>query len=654
MARFRSGALSPASSKAAVLVASGILLLAALVLHLIGATVGQDAALAAAAIVAGAPTAVSAGRSLRHRVFGIDLLVTIAVAGALVIGEYIEAAVVAALFVFGAYLEARTLARTRRSLRELLDLAPREAQLVHGDAVTTVPVDAVQVGDRVAVRAGSRVPVDGTIVRGSASVDESTVTGEPLAVGKQVGDKVWSGTVLENGYLEFEADRVGEDTAFAQIVDLIEQAQDSKAPTQRFLDRFARWYTPAIVVAAVIALIVTRDVRFALTFLVIACPGALVISTPVSLVAGLGNATRHGALIKGGDALERLARFDTLVLDKTGTLTQGRPQVTAVVGIDHDDDAVLRLAGTLEQASEHPLGRTIVQAARERGLALGATPAAVDVVAGRGIHGLVDDGQRVRDVAVGSQRMLDDADLALPPELAERVDEFERDGSTVSFVMIDGVAAGLVAIADPVRPEAAAAIAALRRAGVRRFAMLTGDNPRTAAAVAAQVGIDHDDDVVAARLLPADKVAHVQGLAGRGCRVAMVGDGVNDAPAIAAAHVGVAMGGGTDVSAEAADVILLGGRLDALPHARAVARATVRNMRENTIIALGTVVFLLVAVVAGLLHMGGGMLVHEVSVLLVIVNAMRLIRFRDRDAAAIGAATGSADRRSVSPAQPVR
>ncbi|QAY60350.1 cation-translocating P-type ATPase [Microbacterium protaetiae] len=654
MKRSHPATLNPAASQAVVLVGSGILLLTALVLHLAGAEAGRDAALVVAAIVAGTPTAVSAMRSLRHRAVGIDLLVTIAVAGALVIGEDVEAAVVSTLFVFGAYLEARTLARTRRSLRELLDLAPREAHLLRGSAVVTVPLDDVTVGDRIVVRTGSRVPVDGTIVRGSASVDESTVTGEPLAVVKQVGDRVWSGTVLENGYVEFDADRVGEDTAFAQIVELIEQAQDSQAPTQRFLDRFARWYTPAIVVAAAIALILTRDIRFALTFLVIACPGALVISTPVSLVAGLGNATRHGALIKGGDALERLARFDAVVLDKTGTLTQGSPEVTAVVGISRDDDGLLRLVATLEQASEHPLGRTLVRAAHERGLTLGAAPAAVEVVAGRGIHGLVGEGAAVRVVAVGAQRMLDDAGLVAPPALADRAAALEAGGSTVSFVTIDGAVAGLVAITDPVRPEAAVAIAALRRAGVRRFAMLTGDNPRTAAAVAAQVGIDRDDDIVAARLLPADKVAHVQSLAAQGQRVAMVGDGVNDAPAIAAAHVGVAMGGGTDVSAEAADVILLGGRLDALPHARAVARATVRNMRENTTIALGTVALLLAAVIGGFVHMGGGMLVHEISVLLVIVNAMRLIRFRDRDAAAVTRAAGAAGQRPVSPVQPVR
>lgn len=619
---------------------SGALLLVALAAHLADQawrTPVMNTALVIASVVAGLPIAVKAWQALRARAFSIDLLVTIAVVGALVIGEYTEAGVVSFLFIFGSWLEARTLEKTRRSLKELIDLAPQEAEVIRAGEPVTIDVDEVEVGDRVIVRTGGRVPVDGTVLHGTASVDESTITGEPLARGKAEGDQVWSGTVLENGYLELAADRVGEDTTFAQIIELVEEAQDSKARTQRFLDRFAAWYTPAIIIASVVALIVTRDLRFALTFLVIACPGALVISTPVSLVAGLGNAARHGALIKGGDALERLARVDTIVFDKTGTLTMGRPQVTDVIPNGPWTDAeLLRWVASLEQASEHPLGRTLVAAARERGLELTASPVGVEVVAGMGIRGLVSNGESDRSVAVGSERLLAASGLTAPDELAARATGLEQAGSTVSWVVIDGALAGLVAITDPVRPEARDAIAALRRKGVSRFVMLTGDNRHTAQAVADRVGIDGPDDLVAAQLLPQDKVAQVKALKDAGRRVAMIGDGINDAPAIATADVGLAMGGGTDVSLQTADVVLVGNRFDQLVQARTVSRATLWNMAQNTTIALGTVALLLAGVVGGLVHMAGGMLVHEISVLVVILNAMRLIRFRDRDAARLG------------------
>lgn len=626
-------------SKSRVALVSGMLLLAGLGLHLVGtpwAATGQRAVLAAAAVTAGIPTAVSALRALRYKSVGIDLLVTTAVAGALAIGEFTEAGVVAFLFVFGSWLEARTLTRTRDALRGLIDMAPRQATVLRGGTPVTVPADEVAVDELVVVRIGDLVPVDGEILHGAGTLDEATVTGEALPVHREVGGRVRSGTVLTGGYLEVRADRVGDDTTFARIIQLVEEAQDSKARTQRWLDRFAAWYTPAIVVLAILALVLTRDLRFALTFLVIACPGALVISTPVSLVAGLGNAARHGALVKGGDALERLARFTTLVVDKTGTLTQGRPEVTDVVAAPgFEPDKVLALAAGLEHASEHPLGRAIVAAARPGGLPE-VSPAGVEVVPGAGIGGLVRDGAATRLVRVGSERLFDGA-VDGWAGLADRAVALERAGATVAFVTVDGAPAGLIAVADRLRPEVPAVLGALRGRGVRRIVMLTGDNPHTARAVAEQAGIAGADDEVAARLLPDDKLDHVRRLAGSGGGVAMLGDGVNDTPAIAAADVGLAMGAGTDASLEAADVVLVGNRFDQLLQARAVARATLRNMAQNTAIALGTVAVLLVGVVGGHVHMAGGMLVHEVSVLAVILNATRLVRFRDRDAATLAA-----------------
>ncbi|NLW14470.1 MAG: cation-translocating P-type ATPase [Trueperella sp.] len=610
-------------SKFWISIITGVLIVLAFVAKTQDAPGLVSAFFVVAAILAGVPTVLAASRALQVRAFSIDLLVSIAVIGALIIGEYEEAAIVAFLFIFGAYLEARTLEKTRRSLRTLIDSAPKEAEVIRGDETMTIEVDDVVVGDRIILRTGSQVPVDGTVVFGRGSINEAAVTGEPLPVSKDLDSQVWSGTVIDGGYLEMTADRVGEDTTFNKIIELVEEAQDSKAPTQKFLDRFASVYTPGIIVAAIIAGIITRDVEFALTLLVIACPGALVISTPVSLVAGLGNASRHGALLKGGDALENLAKIDTLVMDKTGTITRGTPEVTSVVPLGHATvEGILRLAGVVEKASEHPLGRTIVAAAAEM-TNIDGTATDVEVIKGVGIEGVVDG----HHVVVGSERAVSD----MPADVAQRAVEQERGGNTVSFVVVDGQLHGMIAIADAVRPEVADAISALRRNGIKKFVMLTGDNEHTARAVADEVGVDE----VEAQLLPHDKVAAVRELVESGHKVAMIGDGVNDAPAIATANLGIAMGAGTDVSMETADVILVGNRFDQLVHAFGIAKMTTANMRQNTVIALGTVALLILGVLLRVVGMGSGMLVHQASVLLVILNAARLIGFTSKDAKAI-------------------
>src|SRR5690554_1558610 len=605
---------------------TGGLLVIALALHLADFGVWRDAALIVGSLIAGAPTAVKAYRAARAKAFSIDLLVTIAVVGALIISEYVEAAVVSFLFIFGAWLEARTLQKTRRSLRDLIDLAPQEAQLIRDGETVIIPAAEVREGDLVQVQSGGKIAVDGMITSGRALINEATITGESVPVSKSVKDRVYSGTIVENGFISVTADKVGDDTTFAQIIELVEEAQDAKTRAQRFLDRFAAIYTPTIIVLSVLVLAITRDVEFALTFLVIACPGALVISTPVSMVAGLGNGARHGVLMKGGDALERLSRIDTLVFDKTGTLTQGRPEVTDIQTVAGSDiataDELRARAGAPELASEHPLGKTIVDEAENRGLQLSDQPAEVEVVAGAGIRGNIAG----RQVAVGSKRMLRSLGIDVPDAVADGAVERERLGNTVVYAVVDGLLAGTISIADQLRPEAAEAIAMLRRRGVKQFVMLTGDNRHTADLVAAQLGIDR----VEAELLPQDKVRIVSELSAEGHRVGMIGDGINDAPAIATADVGIAMGAGTDVSIQTADVILMANRFDQLVHAHSLANATVRNVKQNTFIAVGTVVLLLAGVLMQQVFMSTGMLVHEVSVLVVILNAVRLVRYRDR------------------------
>lgn len=631
-----------AKLKARVAAVSGVLLILAIIFHLANWGLGVDIALIAGSVIAGTPIARSAFAGLRYKQFSIDLLVTIAVIGALIIGAYVESAVVSFLFIFGQFLEARTMAKTRESVREMLDQAPQTANRIVDGVESVIAVDDIEVGDRLVLRTGDMIAVDGTVAVGQALVDQATVTGEPIPISVSGGDSVFSGTTLDNGFIEIIADRTGDDSTFAQIIELVEEAQESKTKTQRFLDKFANIYTPAIVVGSVLAFAITRDIEFALTFLVIACPGALVISTPVSMVAGLGNAAKHGVLIKGGDAMEQLGKVKTIVFDKTGTLTQGRPQVVGfTVSPGFDENQVLGLAQILEQASEHPLGRTIVAYAQEQ-LEI-PTPftldSDLDVSKGFGISGALASPQGKRSqVAIGSKAMA--LNLAKSAEMvsaggpqsaagqgvAQQLDEmtaaFEEAGNTVSVVVIDEQVAAVFAIADQIRPDAIAALQALRAAGATKLIMLSGDSQTAANHVARQLGLDEAHG----GLLPQDKAEFINKIKVSG-PVAMIGDGVNDAPALASADLGIAMGGGTDISLQTASVILMASSFDKLVHAKLLAKATTRNMRQNTIIALGTVFFLLLGVIFGAVFMSTGMLVHEASVMIVILNAIRLVRF---------------------------
>lgn len=600
---------------------TGLLLLFALSLHLLGLSQWKDSVLVVSSLFAGYFIAVKAFKALRMRAFSIELLVTIAVIGALIIGEYVESAVVTFLFIFGAYLESRTLEKTRSSLRELIDQAPTEATVIRPEGHIKVPVEEVSEGDRVLVRSGEKIAVDGIIVSGQALIVEAAITGESVPAGKSAGDRVFSGTVLDNGYIEVTAERVGDDTTFAKIIEMVEEAQESKTQTQKFLDRFAQIYTPAIVILSVLVYAVSRNVELALTFLVIACPGALVISAPVSMVAGIGNGARNGVLVKGGEIMERLSKIDMVVFDKTGTLTKGRPEVTEIKTWGPDEAALLRIVAEAEQLSEHHLGQTIVSEARKRALPLEHQPHEVEIIKGGGMLATVNG----KHLAIGNRKLMGDQGVSVADEVNAYATAREKAGNTAVLIAIDREIAGVISIADQIKPEAKAAIAQLRNAGVKQAIMLTGDNRHTAQLVGDELGLD----AVYAELLPQDKVRWVNDLKSQGYRVAMVGDGINDAPALATADVGLAMGvGGTDISMETADIVLMSDRLDQFAHAYSLAKATVRNMKQNTLLAVGTVVFLLAGVLLGKIFLASGMLVHELSVLLVTVNAVRLIRFR--------------------------
>jgi Cd2+/Zn2+-exporting ATPase len=614
-------------SKAKSMVFSTVLILVSFVLKEAAAAETQAAeALAAGAAIAMLATAAVAGfpifkkafGALRYKIVGIDALVTIAVIGAIAIGEYWEAAAVTYLFSLGDYLESRTIEKTRSSIKALLDLAPDTVRVRRGAEEVEISPQDVLVGDVAVVRPGEKIGVDGRVLEGSGYVNQATISGESLPVLRTLGGEVFSGTILESGYLLIEAKKVGEDTTFARILHMVEEAQERKAKTQKFLESFSRWYTPAIVAASALLFVATRDIELALTLLVIACPGALVISAPVAIVAGIGNGSKRGFLVKGGDIMEKLGSIKAIAFDKTGTLTVGAPEVRLVRSFAGAEAEVLSVAAAGEGYSEHPLARAILAHAKAQGL--GPEPAAVRIIPGRGVA--FDFGGK--ECLAGSRSLLAESGIALSGEQENDVAREESKGRTVVLVASGGIVLGFIAIADAARPEAAAEILALRRLGIRRIVMLTGDNPRAAQAIAEELGIDE----VRSGLLPQGKVEALESLKQAYGRVAMVGDGVNDAPALAAADLGIAMGGvGSDVAMETADVVLVSADLSRLSYGLGLSRATVRVMKQNIYFALGVAGLLLAGVLVKAVNLSFGMLVHEASVLLVILNAVRLLKY---------------------------
>ena len=610
------------NSRWAIPAASGALIVAALVILQLGTIdLLGNILMVAAAVVAGAHIVITAARALWARVIGIDLLVAVAAIGGVVIGQYCEAAAVTFLFAIGHALETATLNKTRSALAELVAVAPDVAITLRDGEQVEVAATAVILGETVLIKNGAKVPVDGEVIGGAGALDEASITGESMPVEKVTGDRVFAGTVARSGFLQVRATGVGADTTLARIIHRVEDAQDAKAKTQVFMDRFSAWYTPAILVLAIVVGLFTQDIVLALTLLVIGCPGALVISIPVSIVAGIGRAAKDGILIKGGEFLETSAKITAVAVDKTGTLTIGRPRVTDVVVLNPDltRSDVLGWAGRAEAGSEHPLSRAILDAARSESLDVAGLPEATEPVPGKGIV-VTTRGHRVLigNPALLAQYSIIDADAATLAATA-----LAEAGRTPMIVVLDDTVAGVIGVADEVRADAAQMVSDLHAAGVKRVVMLTGDAPLVANAVAAVTGVDE----VRASLLPEDKLDVVVALQAEGYVVAMVGDGVNDAPALATANIGVAMGAaGSAVAVETADIALMGDNLLKLPEAISLARRTVNNMRQNIAIALITVTLLLLGVLLGGVTMSIGMLVHEASVLIVIVNAMRLLR----------------------------
>jgi Cd2+/Zn2+-exporting ATPase len=605
-----------------ITVISFIFILGGFVYGFFGDIYIKNLALMIATVIAGVPIFLKAFQALRMRAFSIELLVSIAIVGGLSIQEYSETAIVSFLFLFGDYLEVRTLEKTRNSLKELVEKTPQEALVYRSGGYITIPIEEVKTDDRIMIRSGGKIPVDGRIAKGHALLMEAAITGESVPVWKKEDDKVYCGSILDNGYIEIIAEKVGDDTTFAKIIQLVEEAQESKTKMEKFLDKFSKYYTPAVILLAIIVYVFTKNLNQSITFLVIACPGALVIGAPVSNIAGIGNGAKNGVIVKGGEVMDKFSKADTIVFDKTGTLTIGKPQVTAIKVLNNRNvNELLTLAAAAESISEHPLGQTIVKEAEKRKLNLTAALEAGEILKGSGIRVKVDG----KEMVIGNQELVKSSHIEISKESAGYAVAQQKKGNTVIFVAIEGSLDGMISIADQIREDVPEALAQLRKNGIKRMVMLTGDNQHTAQLVAQELGLDEYH----AGLLPEHKVAYIQKLKEDGHVVAMAGDGINDAPSIAAADIGLAMGvGGTDLSMETADVVFMSDKMMQFSHAYALSKATIRNMKQNTGFAISTAIILLFGVLFDTVHLASGMFIHEASVLLVILNAIRLMKFK--------------------------
>lgn len=576
----------------------------------------------AAAILAGGPILYRAVQGLRFKTVGIELLVSIAVLGAFWIAELSEAAIVTFLFQFGSFLEQKTMKKTRSAIKALMQVAPSTAWRIDGDNLEEIGADEVEEGDLLLVKTGGQIAADGIVVQGEGYVNEASITGESEPRHKTVGASLYAGTFLDSGTLRMEATKVGEDTTFARIIALVEEAQDAKSPAERFIDRFARYYTPTVVVMAALIFLLLRNLDTAITVLVLACPGALVIGAPIANVAGIGRGAQEGVLLKGGDSVHTFAKTDTIVFDKTGTLTVGRPSVGKEILYSGKIEQILSLAASAERMADHPLARAIMEYAEQKGLAQWAVLHA-DPQKGLGLQAQVE-GHRV---LVGNARLMEGHNIVLPENVRADLEQTQAEGMTAVLIAVDEVLCMLLGISDGIKPDASQSIQELKRAGIRHLVMLTGDNPTTAEAVAHKIGLEE----FYGELLPQDKLEWIQSMRREGHVVTFVGDGINDSPALTAADTGIAMGSGTDVAIDSSDVVLIRSDLASITIALKLAKRTVGIMYQNIAIAVGTVIFLMAGLFAGYIHMAVGMLVHEASILAVILNAMRLLIFNRRD-----------------------
>ncbi|WP_028033070.1 heavy metal translocating P-type ATPase [Chelativorans sp. J32] len=559
--------------------------------------------------------------------FSIETLMTVAAVGALFLGAVEEAAVVIFLFLVGELLEGVAADRSRASIRGLADLVPKIARVERDGGLQEIAADRLAVGDTILVRPGDRIAADGTVVSGESSVNEAPVTGESIPKAKEAGDPVFAGTINGDAVLRIRVTATAEDNTIARVIKLVEEAQEKKAPTERFINRFSRYYTPGVMVlAALVACLPpllggaawSEWIYKGLAILLIGCPCALVISTPAAIAAALAAGARRGLLMKGGAVLEGFGQLQAIAFDKTGTLTEGKPTVTDIVAFGEDQSEVLRLAAGLERGSSHPLATAILKRAEQEGISI---PESADSTAlsGKGVTAFIEG----RKVLLGSAKAIDERQ-PLSEEQRRKIEVLYDEGKTVSVLLADDRILGAIAMRDEPRGDARAALTRLKAEGIRTV-MLTGDNRRTAEAVARSLGIE-----ARAELLPADKSRIVEGLRAQGLKVGKVGDGINDAPALAAADIGIAMGGGTDVALETADAAILHGRMNDIAAMVELSRRAMANIRQNISIAIGLKALFFITTIAGVTGLWPAILADTGATVLVTANAMRLLGWRPR------------------------
>lgn len=571
--------------------------------------------MAIAGVVGVIPIILTAASSLKVKLISIDVLVSLAVIGAFIIGEFNEAAIVTWLFMLGEVLEDFTLKKTRSAVSDLVSMAPKTALVLQDDGTTEEEdVDFIDPGDQVVIKTGDQVPVDGKVVNGNGNLDEASINGESRLVNKSVGDAVYAGTMLENGNLTIETTAAGEDTTFGKIIEVVEEAEDSKLHTEKLINRFAKYYTPFVLIVAFVVGLITRNFRLAITIMVLGCPGALVIGVPVSTVAGIGNGAKNGIIFKGSQVMDEMRKVDEIAFDKTGTLTVGHPEISAVKVINGDKDEIVKLAAAIEKKSNHPLANTIAK------MDPFTIDADIETVKGKGIIATYEQ----EKYFVGNLQLVEE-NTEKNNKLAQIVDDLSNQGnSIVVFSNYDQSQLAVLGIKDQLRPQAKAALLKLKKLGIKKLVMLSGDKQQTAEKIAAELPIDE----IHGEQMPSDKANFIKAEQKDGHRVAFIGDGINDGPALANANVAIAVGNGTDVAVDVSDLVLVKNDLKQIAYAFSLSKRTILNMNENIAIALLTVLILFIGLFVGYIEMASGMLVHELSILVVILNGMRLLKNR--------------------------
>lgn len=571
--------------------------------------------MAIAGVVGVIPIILTAVSSLKVKLISIDVLVSLAVIGAFIIGEFNEAAIVTWLFMLGEVLEDFTLKKTRSAVSDLVSMAPKTALVLQDDGTTEEEdVDFIDPGDQVVIKTGDQVPVDGKVVNGNGNLDEASINGESRLVNKSVGDAVYAGTMLENGNLTIETTAAGEDTTFGKIIEVVEEAEDSKLHTEKLINRFAKYYTPFVLIVAFVVGLITRNFRLAITIMVLGCPGALVIGVPVSTVAGIGNGAKNGIIFKGSQVMDEMRKVDEIAFDKTGTLTVGHPEISAVKVINGDKDEIVKLAAAIEKKSNHPLANTIAK------MDPFTIDADIETVKGKGVIATYEQ----EKYFVGNLQFVEE-NTEKNNKLAQIVDDLSNQGnSIVVFSNYDQSQLVVFGIKDQLRPQAKAALLKLKKLGIKKLVMLSGDKQQTAEKIAAELPIDE----IHGEQMPSDKANFIKAEQKEGHRVAFIGDGINDGPALANANVAIAVGNGTDVAVDVSDLVLVKNDLKQIAYAFSLSKRTILNMNENIAIALLTVLILFIGLFVGYIEMASGMFVHELSILVVILNGMKLLKNR--------------------------